>query len=137
MYIQSSKHHFTIWYLYISDFTQENFLCCFSQVNSMSEWRQTASTGNLSLVYQHLIWRWLVFCDVAPYSVVEVLAASITALMMKAARTSEMTINVYQTTCCNIPGDSHLLTCHYENLRSHQYLIWQQHLKSSWNPRTN
>jgi hypothetical protein len=38
-----------------------------------------------------------------------VLAASIiTALMMEAASTSEMSVNIYQTTWCNMPEDSHL-----------------------------
>jgi hypothetical protein len=39
----------------------------------------------------------------------EVLAAFIIrVLMMEAANTSEMSVNFYQTTRCNIPEDSHL-----------------------------
>jgi hypothetical protein len=59
-----------------------------------------------------------VFWDVVPCSPVkftdvsEVLAASIMkviiALMKEAGSTSEMSVNFYQTTWCNIPEDSHL-----------------------------
>jgi hypothetical protein len=50
-----------------------------------------------------------------------VLAASISVipLMTEAASTYEM-VNFYQTTWCNIPEDSHLYTCCYENLESHK-----------------
>jgi hypothetical protein len=41
-------------------------------------------------------------------SVSEVLAASIIALIMEAASTSETSVNFYQTTWHNIPEDSHL-----------------------------
>jgi hypothetical protein len=37
------------------------------------------------------------------------------ALMMKAARTSETSVNYYQTTCLNNPEDSHLHTRRREN----------------------
>jgi hypothetical protein len=40
--------------------------------------------------------------------------------MMDAASTSEMLVNFYQTTWCNIPEDSLLHTCHSENLKSHK-----------------
>jgi hypothetical protein len=50
-----------------------------------------------------------------------VLAASIIRAMMEAARTSETSVNVYQTTRRNNPEDSHLRTHHRENLKS--YLI--------------
>jgi hypothetical protein len=46
------------------------------------------------------------------------LAASITALMMEAARTSETSVNVYQTTRRYNPEDSHLHTRLRENLKS-------------------
>jgi hypothetical protein len=50
-----------------------------------------------------------------------VLAASIIiALMMEAASTSETSVNVYQTTRRNNPGDSHLHTRRRENLKSRQ-----------------
>jgi hypothetical protein len=61
---------------------------------------------------------WQKFIDVS-----EVLAASIIrakTLMMETARTSETSVNVYQTTRCNIPEDSHLHTRRRENLKSHQ-----------------
>jgi hypothetical protein len=49
----------------------------------------------------------------------EVLAASIIALMMEAASTSETLVNFYKTTrLCN-PEDSHLHTRLRENLKSH------------------
>jgi hypothetical protein len=38
------------------------------------------------------------------------------AMMMKAVSTSEMSVNFYQITWCNIPDDSHLHTRHCENL---------------------
>jgi hypothetical protein len=66
-----------------------------------------------------------VFWVVAPCSLVEVtnvsevLAASITALMMEAARTSETLVNVYQTTRRYNPEDSHLRTHRRENLKSY------------------
>jgi hypothetical protein len=47
------------------------------------------------------------------------LAASIIALMMEAARASEMSENFYQTTRRYSPEDSHLRTRLRENLKSH------------------
>jgi hypothetical protein len=41
------------------------------------------------------------------------------ALMMEAARTSETSVNIYQTTQYNNPEDSHLHTHRRENLKSH------------------
>jgi hypothetical protein len=43
-------------------------------------------------------------------------------LMMEAVLTSEMLVSLCKTTWCNNPGDSHLHTCHNENLKL--YLIW-------------
>jgi hypothetical protein len=40
------------------------------------------------------------------------------ALMMEAARTSEMLANFYQTICCYNPEDSHLHTHCHKNLKS-------------------
>jgi hypothetical protein len=40
-------------------------------------------------------------------------------LMMEAASTSETSVYFYRTTWRNNPEDSHLHTCHYENLKSH------------------
>jgi hypothetical protein len=61
-----------------------------------------------------------VFLDAVPCNLVEfydilgVLAVCIirviTALMMEAASTSETFVNLYQTTWCNIPEESHFLT---------------------------
>jgi hypothetical protein len=45
------------------------------------------------------------------------------ALMMEAARTSEKSVNFYQTTRRNNPEDSHLYTRRRENLKSHFYFI--------------
>jgi hypothetical protein len=45
--------------------------------------------------------------------------ALIMALMMEAASTSEISVNFCQTTCCNIPEDSHLHTHRSENLKSY------------------
>jgi hypothetical protein len=58
---------------------------------------------------------WYKFTDI-----LEVFAASIIALMMEAASTSETSVNFYQTTWCNIRKDSHLHTRRSENLKSHQ-----------------
>jgi hypothetical protein len=56
-----------------------------------------------------------------------VLAASIiskiTTLMMEAARTSEKSVNFYQTARRNNPEDSHLHTRRRENLKSHFSLL--------------
>jgi hypothetical protein len=41
------------------------------------------------------------------------------ALMMSAARTSDTSVNVYQTTRRNNPEDSHLHIHRRENLKSH------------------
>jgi hypothetical protein len=45
--------------------------------------------------------------------------SGIIALMMEAARTSETLVNVYQTTRCYNPEDSHLRTHRRENLKSY------------------
>jgi hypothetical protein len=50
----------------------------------------------------------IVFWDVALCSLIEIDQHFI-ALMMEAVSTSEMLVNFYQTTQCNIPEDSHLL----------------------------
>jgi hypothetical protein len=55
-----------------------------------------------------------VFWVVAPYSLVEVYrrfrgTCCLIALMMEAARTSEMSVNLYQTARRYSPEDSHLL----------------------------
>jgi hypothetical protein len=55
---------------------------------------------------------WWKFTDVS-----EVIAASIIALMMKAANTSEKSVNFYQTTRLNNTEDSHLHTRRRENLK--------------------
>jgi hypothetical protein len=49
----------------------------------------------------------------------EVRAASIITLMMEAAHTSEMSIDIQSRTRQYIPEDSELHTCHCENLKSH------------------
>jgi hypothetical protein len=54
--------------------------------------------------------------DVAPCSLV------IAALMMEAVSTSETSVNIYQTTRCNIQEDSHLHTCRREKLKSRHSL---------------
>jgi hypothetical protein len=54
-------------------------------------------------------------------NVSEVLAASVIKAMMEAARTSETSVNFYQTTRHNTPEDgSHLHTRRRENLKSHK-----------------
>jgi hypothetical protein len=69
-----------------------------------------------------------VFWDVAPCSLAEIDQSfrgvyclhhqgDESSLMMEAISTSEMSVNVYQTTRRNIPDDSHLHTCR-ENLKS-------------------
>jgi hypothetical protein len=65
------------------------------------------------------------FWDIVPCSieqltsVSEVLTASIFTLMMEAVNTSEMSVNLYETTQRNIPEGCDLHTCHHENLKSH------------------
>jgi hypothetical protein len=49
--------------------------------------------------------------------------ASIIALMMAAANTSETSVNFYQTTWHNNSEDSHLHTRHRENLKCHNIEI--------------
>jgi hypothetical protein len=49
-----------------------------------------------------------VFWDVAPCSLVEVYPCLRGALMIKAASTSETSVNVYETTRRNILEDSHI-----------------------------
>jgi hypothetical protein len=39
--------------------------------------------------------------------------------MIEAASTSKMSVIFYQTTQCNNPEDTHLHSCHHENLKSH------------------
>jgi hypothetical protein len=66
-----------------------------------------------------------VFWAVAPCSLVEVsevLAASIIALMMEEASTSETSVNFHQITRRNNTEDSHLHTRRYENLKSTNYM---------------
>jgi hypothetical protein len=52
----------------------------------------------------------------------EVLIVSIIAFMVAAVSTSEMSVNIYQTTRPNIPEDSHLHSRRRENLKSHSIL---------------
>jgi hypothetical protein len=47
--------------------------------------------------------------------------------MMEAISTSEMSLNLYQPTWCNIPEDSHLHNRRRENLKCHQV---EQQLRS-------
>jgi hypothetical protein len=63
---------------------------------------------------------WLKFSDI-----LEVLTAFIirALLMVETARTSEMSVNFYQTTRCNIPEDSRLHIGHNENLKYHKIII--------------
>jgi hypothetical protein len=56
----------------------------------------------------------IVFCIVAPCSLIE-----ITALMMEAAGTSETSVSFYQPTRRNNTEDSHLSTRRHENPKSH------------------
>jgi hypothetical protein len=50
-------------------------------------------------------------------------AASIIAMMMQTAITSETSVNVYQTTGRNNPEDSRLHTRRRENLKSHSVVV--------------
>jgi hypothetical protein len=63
------------------------------------------------------------FWDAAPCSLVETdvseaLAVSIIRAMMEAVRTSETSVNFYQSTRRNIPEEIHLHTRRRENLKS-------------------
>jgi hypothetical protein len=51
------------------------------------------------------------------------LTTAITALMMEAVSTSEMSVSFYQTIRRNIPEDSHLYTRRCENLKTHHQLV--------------
>jgi hypothetical protein len=59
-----------------------------------------------------------IFWDSAKCSLVEV-DRSFRALMMGVVRISESSIDFYETTPHNIPGDCHLHTRRRENLKSH------------------
>jgi hypothetical protein len=73
-----------------------------------------------------------VFLVVAPCSLVEVYQETLIALMMEAARTSEMLINFYQTTRRYNPEDSHLRIHRRENLKSYFiYHVQRKHNKNS------
>jgi hypothetical protein len=43
------------------------------------------------------------------------------ALMMEAVRTSESSVNFYETTRRHVPEGYHLYACHRENLKSHNF----------------
>jgi hypothetical protein len=69
-----------------------------------------------------------VFWDVVPRSLVKIDrhfkgAKVLTASIMRAISTSEMSVNFYQTARRNIPEDSHLHTHRRENLKSSWKLI--------------
>jgi hypothetical protein len=49
---------------------------------------------------------------------------AIIALMMEAARTSETLVQLYQTTRCYNPEDSHIHTHRRENLKSYSFIAW-------------
>jgi hypothetical protein len=50
--------------------------------------------------------------------------------MMEAARTSETLVQLYQTTRCYNPEDSHLHTHHRENLKSYMIVCAQSILNN-------
>jgi hypothetical protein len=58
-----------------------------------------------------------VFWDVAPCSPKQSIRVMNITLMMEAVSFSEASVNIYQTTQCNIPEDSCLHTCQLENLK--------------------
>jgi hypothetical protein len=76
---------------------------------AVASYKQCTETTYLSL-------KMAVFWVVAPCSLVEVYR--LIALMMKAASTSEMSVNIYQTTRHNTSEESHLHTHCCENLKS-------------------
>jgi hypothetical protein len=43
--------------------------------------------------------------------------------MMEAVSSSETSVSIYLTTQCNISKDSHLHTCHHENLKPQSVII--------------
>jgi hypothetical protein len=45
-------------------------------------------------------------------------------LMMEAVNSSETSVNICQTTRCNILEDGHLHTRRRENLKSHHVVCW-------------
>jgi hypothetical protein len=53
--------------------------------------------------------------------------------MMEAVRTSEISVNFYQTTQRNIPEDSHLHIHHHENLKLDLVIVAK--IKISASPR--
>jgi hypothetical protein len=48
----------------------------------------------------------------------------VTTLMMEAARSSETSVDFYQTTWYNMTEDSNLHTCCCENLKSHWFIFF-------------
>jgi hypothetical protein len=57
-----------------------------------------------------------------------VLTVSIIALTMEAVRTSETSVNVYQTSRRNMPEDSHLRAHRRKNLKSHKNILFSNML---------
>jgi hypothetical protein len=73
-----------------------------------------------------LNWKLRVKIKMAVFCVVEQCSLK-NALMMEAASTSETSVNLYQTTRCNNPADSHLHTRRRENLKSHKSKnVWRK-----------
>jgi hypothetical protein len=74
------------------------------------------------------------------FAVSEVITAAIIrpALMMEAVRTSETSVNFYETTRGNIPEDSNRHTRRHENLKSHcQSMFLPQGERQSFTPIQN
>jgi hypothetical protein len=79
-----------------------------------------------------------VFWVVAPCSLVEVYrrfrGASIIRVM-EAASTSETLVNIYQTTWCNNPEDSHPHNRSCENLKSHRLRMFKNRVLRTFGPK--
>jgi hypothetical protein len=85
------------------------------------------TTGNSNLLRTIRAWSYEHFAATFLVFLIDILTSGL-ALMMEAARTSETSVNFYQTTRCNNPEDSHLHTHRRENLKSYDIIkVIRQH----------
>jgi hypothetical protein len=63
---------------------------------------------------------WWKFTDVSEVLAAYIFRTLVIALITEEASTCKASVNFYQTTWHNSPGDIHLHTHHHENLKSHK-----------------
>jgi hypothetical protein len=89
-----------------------------------------SSGGKCSLRTQSLLTLRIISAWVCKY--IHTWTQAFNALMIKAAHTSETSVNVCQTTRCNNPQDSHLHTRRHDNLKSPSFMRLTAKVK--WKP---